>query len=151
MNSVPEQFAKTITGTFGAAGAEWLTRLPDILAAIAQQWSLTILPHFANLSYNYVAPAVQADGTDVILKLSVPNAELLTELNALRLYDGRGICRLLAFDQTQGAMLLERLKPGVMLASVTDDEEATTIAAQVMRQLWRPAPTEHNFPTIAKW
>ena len=151
MNPVPEQFTKTITSTFGKAGAAWLTQLPGILELCAQRWSLTVMPHFSNLSYNYVAPAVRADGTEVILKVSVPNAEWLTELDALRLYDGRGICRLLAFDQEQGAMLLERLKPGVMLASVTDDEEATMIAAQVMRQLWRPAPLTHSFPTVANW
>lgn len=151
MSVVPEPFAKTITNTFGADGSAWLQRLPDLLDEFAQRWSLTILPHFSNLSYNYVAPALRADGTEVILKLCVPLSEMLTELNALRLYDGRGICRLLDSDEVQGAMLLERLKPGVMLATVTDDETATAIAAQVMRQLWRPAPAEHAFPTVAKW
>jgi streptomycin 6-kinase len=48
-------------------------------------------------------------------------------------------------------LLLERLKPGVMLSTVPDDESATAIDAQVMRQLWRPAPVEHNFPTVARW
>ncbi len=73
MSFLPEQFTKTITETFGAVGVAWLTRLPDILAERAQHWSLTLMPHFSNLSYNYVAPAGRADGTDVILKLGVPN------------------------------------------------------------------------------
>jgi streptomycin 6-kinase len=34
-------------------------------------------------------------------------------------------------------MLLERLKPGVMLATMDDDEEATRIAAEVMKRIWR--------------
>src|SRR4051812_47857909 len=121
MDALPDNFIKNITSTFGADGVEWLKHLPATLDACAQQWSLTIGPHFSNLSYNYVAPALRADGSATILKLSVPNGEARTELNALRLYDGRGICRLLDFDEAQGALLLESLKPGVMLSSVTDD------------------------------
>jgi len=47
-------------------------------------------------------------------------------------------------------MLLERLQPGTMLASLVpeQDEQATSILAGVMRQLWRPAPAEHTFPTV---
>lgn len=151
MNFVPDPFAKTIIGAFGIAGDEWLKRLPAILTECAARWSLTVQPHFSNLSYNYVAPARRADGTEAILKLGVPNPELINEIEALRLYDGRGICRLLDFDLDLGALLLERLQPGVMLSTVTDDEQATSLAAQVMRQLWRPAPPTHSFPTVAKW
>jgi streptomycin 6-kinase len=37
-------------------------------------------------------------------------------------------------------MLLEKLKPGVMLATMEDDEEATRIAAEVMKKIWRGLP-----------
>jgi streptomycin 6-kinase len=37
------------------------------------------------------------------------------------------------------------------LSSIMDDQRATSIAVQVMRQLWRPAPFEHSFPTVEKW
>jgi streptomycin 6-kinase len=86
-----------------------------------------------------------------MLKLGVPNPELLTEIAALEHYAGRGICKLLAVDREQGMLLLERLQPGAMLSTLEDDDEATTIAAQVMLTLWRPAPAEHNFPTVARW
>lgn len=42
-----------------------------------------------------MARAIRADGTDVVLKVGVPNPELLTEIAALRLYDGHGIVRLI--------------------------------------------------------
>ena len=71
-------------------------------------------------------------------------------MQALRLYDGRGMVRLLDFDREQGIMLLERLKPGTPLLEV-NDERATSIAAQVMRRYWRPLPREHSFPTVARW
>jgi len=151
MNVVLNGFARTIVELYGAAGIEWLSRLPSIIADCEQRWLLTVMPPFEPLSYNYVAPAIRADGTDVVLKLGIPNPELLTEIEALRLFNGHGIVQLLDADPDQGILLLERLKPGTPLSSLPDDRQATSIAAQVMRQLWRPAPSEHPFPTVAKW
>jgi streptomycin 6-kinase len=151
MNSVPDDFARTIVELYDDAGTAWLSRLPALLAECEQRWSLTVRPPFVPLSYNYVAPATRADGTEVVLKVGVPNPELLTEIAALRLYDGHGIARLLDADPDQGILLLERLEPGTPLASMDDDEEATHIAARVMRQLWRPVPLEHTFPSVARW
>ncbi len=150
MNSVPDDFARTTVELYDDAGMAWLDRLPALLAECKQRWSLTIRPPFVPLSYNYVAPAVRADGTEVVLKAGVPNPELLTEIAALRLYDGRGIARLIDADPDQGVLLLERLQPGTPLANLDDDEEATHIAARVMRQLWRPVPPEHPFPSVAQ-
>lgn len=73
----------------------------------------------------------------MILKLGVPNRELTSEVDALRLYNGVGACRLLDADAEKGILLLERLKPGHMLATVMDDERATRIAVEVMKNLWR--------------
>jgi len=152
MNAVPNNFARTIVELYGARGLEWLDRLPSIIADCAQRWSLTVGAPFEPLSYNYVAPAVRPDGLDVVLKIGVPNPELLTEIEALRLFDGQGIVQLLEADCDQGLLLLERFKPGVPLSSLDDDEQATSIAVQVMRRLWKPAPLpEHPFPTAARW
>lgn len=138
---------------YGEEGEAWLGALPDLLADLAAQWGLTLGSPFANLSYNYVAPATHADGQPVVLKVGIPNRELLTEIAALDAYAGHGSARLLASDTDRGALLVERLLPGTPLATLTpdDDARATTIAADVMRQLWRPAPADDPFPTIADW
>ncbi|MEW5986187.1 MAG: aminoglycoside phosphotransferase family protein [Chloroflexota bacterium] len=151
--SIPEAFARTMVELYGPAGAAWLERLPTLIGEYEQRWSLTVGRPFPNLSYNYVAPAARADGTQVVLKLGVVNPELLAEIEALRLYDGRGCARLLAADAAQGSLLLEQLQPGTPLTRLAevDDEQSTTIAAQVMRALWRPLPANHPFPTTAKW
>jgi len=152
--ALPENFVRTNRETFGEAGGRWLDELPVLLAEFAARWDLTVGPPFAPLSYNYVAPATCADGSPAVLKVGVPRYELLTEIEALRLYGGQGIVRLLDADPERGALLLERLEPGVMLTTVAerDDEEATRIAAGVMRRLWRPAPpAPHPFPSVADW
>lgn len=151
MHGVPERLARTIAEVHQAAGVAWLNNLPTLLAAYAERWSITLQPPFDGLSYNYVAPGVRADGLPVVLKAGVPNRELTTEIAALQLYDGHGIVRLLAADPAGGALLLERLLPGTPLAELPDDEQATTIASSVMRQLWRPVPADHPFPTVTDW
>jgi streptomycin 6-kinase len=135
----------------GETGRKWLVDLPALIAAYADKWSLTVLPPFEPLSYNYVAPAIRAGGSEAVLKVGVPHPQLLTEIAALQIFGGDGIVQLLEADPTQGIFLVERLQPGTMLSTLSDDKQATSIAGQVMRQLWKPAPAEHNFPTVQKW
>jgi len=151
MQQVPDGFTQNVIDVHGDAGADWLKALERTIAECERRWSLRVMPPFADLSNNYVAPVFCADGTEAVLKLGVPQDRFLPEMVALRLYDGRGTVRLLEADDGLGAMLLERLKPGTLLSSLTDDEQATSICAQVMRQLWRPPPPEHKFPTVAQW
>ena len=152
--NLPLPFTRTIEGVFGERGSAWLAMLPALLNECAGRWALTILPPFPNLSYNYVAPIRRADGADAVLKIGVPHKELWSEMEALRVYDGRGSVRLLEADSGLGAMLLERLWPGTpltILANEAQDAQATSIAAGVMRRLWRPAPSAHDFPTVQDW
>ncbi|MBK8988421.1 MAG: phosphotransferase [Chloroflexi bacterium] len=148
--SIPPDFTAHMLELYGDVGRDWLTRLPIILADCAQRWQLTLQRPFP-LSYNYVTAATRADGTAVVLKVGCPNPELLSEIAALRHYDGRGVCRLLAADEAQGALLLERVLPGLPLAALPDDEAAAAAAAQLMQQLWQPPPADHSFPTLAQW
>lgn len=150
-------FARTILDLRGEAGRRWLADLPALVDECAERWSLVVAPPFPELSFNYVAPAVRADGTPVVLKLGVPHPELTSEVAALRHYDRRGAARLLEGDEARGVLLLERLTPGTMLSTRVEDEAgddaATLIAAQVMRDLWRPPPAEASdrFTTVKRW
>jgi len=151
MDGVSREFAATITSLSPDTGPQWLERLPALITECEQAWSIKAMTPFEPLSFNWVAPAVRADGTEVILKLGVPHPELASEIEALLLYDGGGCVRLLEVDRGRGALLLERLKPGLSLLSVADDDEATRIAARVMRRVWHPAPPDHAFPTVHRW
>jgi streptomycin 6-kinase len=143
-------FSAAIRAVHGAPGQRWLEELPRRLADLAAQWQLTLTAPAFPLSYNYVAPAVRADGATVVLKLGMPSPLLACEIEALRLAEGRGMAQLLAADADQGALLLERLSPGATLATL-DDEAATARAAEVMQRIWRPAPASHPFPTVQHW
>lgn len=132
------------------AHAEWMGRLPDQVAEMERRWSLSVQERLEP-SFSYVARASHVDLGEVIVKLGVPGIEFVRELEALRLYGGQGAVRLLKADPTNGAMMLESVRPGGALSDVRSDEEATSIATSVMRRLWRPAPKRHPFATMSEF
>jgi streptomycin 6-kinase len=131
----------------------WLDRLPQAVERVAARWSLRMDGPFADLSYNYVAPATLPDGTPAVLKLCFPDpdGDFLHEEAATRAFDGHKCVRLIDSDLEESALLLERLEPGTMLHDLADDVAETSIAASVMRGLWRPPPLEHEFPRAEDW
>lgn len=151
--SIPATFARRIIDLHGQAGEDWLSDLPGLLRACAEQWALRIAQPFPELSYNYVAPATGSDGAAVVLKLGFPGPDLTREADALRLMDGRGSVRLLATDLDNGTLLLERAQPGHTLEALCEqnDEAATSLAASVMHCLWQPLPPGHAFPSVQDW
>lgn len=153
MFTIPHTFSKFILEVHQDEGQIWLDRLPAILTDCEQRWGIIISPPFPNLSYHYVAPAQCNDGTPVVIKACAPTGEFEEESEALRLFNGQGMVKLLASDPANEVMLLERLHPGTTLVSMVPkhDKQATSILAGVMRQLWRPAPQEHHFPTVQQW
>jgi streptomycin 6-kinase len=148
---IPEDFTCFMLKLFGEEGRAWLDRLPTILTACEERWNLTIGTPVGNLSFNYVAPAVLADGTEAIVKTGLTD-EFPSQPRALQHFDGHGMVQLLAYDEHNAAMLLERLKPGTSLRAVKDDAIAIEAAADVMRKIWRPMPQKHDpFPTVCDW
>ena len=166
--NLPPEFISNIQNTFQEAGSAFLDSLPDAIREASAKWGLTDVRPSPTLSYNFVAFATQGKGVtgqgkNVVLKMGVPNREFLSEMEALRLFDGEGACKLLAYDEEKYWMLLEKLNPGVMLATLEDDEEATQIAAEVMKKIWKPmesggkppvqelAPGLHKFIRLTDW
>lgn len=150
--AVPSEFVQRTRERLGPEGDVWLRRLPALVAEYAQRWDFSPGSPFS-LSFNYVIEVTCGDGSLAVLKLACPQHEFETELDALRLVDGQGASRLLAADSEERAMLLERVVPGTDLTALAleDDESATSIAATVMRRLWRPLPADHSFPTVDVW
>ena len=146
---LPDLFKQNVIGAF-SSGKAWLESLPAMLVECQDRWKLTIGRPF-DLSFNYVAPAINADGHEVVIKLGVPNPELTAEICALRLYAGGGAVRLLDSDEDRGFLLMERLAPGHWLSSLGNDEQATRIAARTMQKLWRPLPPNNPFPSVEGW
>jgi streptomycin 6-kinase len=148
--NLPGPFLRTIEQAFGQRGRDFLRALPDLVDEAARRWQLADVQPVSNLSYNYVAFADRL-GESVVLKIGVPDRELVSEMTALCLFEGRAAVRLLESDEEHSMFLLERLKPGEMLTTVEDDRQATDIAADLMRHLWRANISDPTLIQLSDW
>lgn len=145
-----EALQQTIIGVHQERGREWIAHFGHLLQYCEEKWQVRFLAPYPP-SYHFVAPVVFPDGDEAVLKLGVPSKELHSEFETLRIYQGYGAVRLLEADTGLGILILERLKPGRTLHSVTDDEQAVRIAANIMRKIAKPAPIRSTFPSTADW
>jgi streptomycin 6-kinase len=131
-------------------GASWLKSLPRLAEECAERWSLRLGEPFLEGNISLALPVTCSDGEPAVLKLNFPEEESAREADALEHWRGEGAVRLLEFDRDRNALLLERADPGTPLWDVADDEDATLIAASVLRRLWRhPPPDGHPFRLLA--
>jgi streptomycin 6-kinase len=128
-----------------AGGAAWLESLPRLAEECAEQWSLRLGEPFGQGHVSLTVPVTLSDGGQAVLKLNFPEEESACEADALVHWRGEGAVRLLEVDRERNALLVERADPGTSLWEVGDDE-ATLIAASVLRRLWRRQPPDgHPF------
>jgi streptomycin 6-kinase len=150
MHYFRDDFTRRILDLHGEVGQAWLKNLPTTIASVESIWRIRVDKPFHALTYNYVAPAVLEDGSEAILKLGVPGDHVLHEAKCLQRYDGLGAPFLLEFDPDQGALLIERIRPGSDLKGLAEDEAIDAIAA-VMRQLHHVHLSDAELPTVADW
>jgi streptomycin 6-kinase len=124
-----------------------VARLERTARGVANEWVLALGPRIAAARYSYVAQA----GADAILKIvPVEDDDADHIAQALAFWDGNGAVRLLRHDPVRRALLLERLIPGTE-ASKLEEDEATAVAIEVGRKIWRAPPAAHPFRSIHEW
>jgi streptomycin 6-kinase len=133
-------------------GRDWLARLPVIVDACAQEWSLTLGEPFAYAFASLAMPATRADGSPLVLKVQFPDRESEHEAAALALLDGDGAVRLLEYDEERRALLLERAEPGTPLKELEPDL-ALDVFVELLPRLWKPAgsPFRSLADEAARW
>lgn len=130
-------------------GADWLERLPRLVAECSDRWSLGVGAPFGGSNASLALAATLPDGTAAVLKINFPDDESEREPDALAHWNGRGAVRLLEHDPSLRALLVERCHPGTQLWEIEDEEEANRIAAGVLRRIWHAPPPDHRFLLLA--
>ncbi len=152
---LPKKFLQNTLDLCGKTGERWLNDLPQIIKEIENKWSFSAEKSFRNLSYNYVAPGVCADGKEVVLKIALPlnTPEIFNEARFLQIVDGDGAVKLLKSDQSLRAILLEKLTPGENLKEICrwDEARAVEIAIPIVRGLLKKAPPNSAFRRLDEW
>jgi streptomycin 6-kinase len=134
-----QPLARAKVGSLGADGAAWLSRLPATLAALEQQWQLTLGRPLPGGSASYVVGAVRADETPVVLKVVIADDGLDAQVETLRRASGRGYARLFGYDPERRALLLEAL--GAPLDHTTlPPETRLDLLADTLALAWQQPP-----------
>jgi streptomycin 6-kinase len=148
---LPAYFIEKIRNAFGEKGEKWLENLPQIYSKCIKKWSLINCSLAGDLSHNLIVFATSPEYGSVALKIGVPHADLYTEMRALALYEGRNICRCYDVDKEIGAILIERISPGVNLKSEKNHSTQIKIASEVIANLAIPVEEDHNLPSYSYW
>ncbi|WP_368505349.1 aminoglycoside phosphotransferase family protein [Alkalihalophilus sp. As8PL] len=141
-----EHFVQSVHLYLKEEAKPWLEQIPSIIKACEEKWALTVGEAY-ELSINYVATASTKEGREVVVKICIPGEGFDSEVEALKLFAGRGIVNVIDTDEDMQVILLEKLNPGYTLATSLDDEKACLAAANVMKDLITYAPTESRIPT----
>jgi streptomycin 6-kinase len=73
-------------------------------------------------------------------------------MEALQIFGGRGINRLVDLDKELNAVLLERIQPGTMLVQEPNVRKRIDVACKVMEQLHSAVvPRRHGLPHVMDW
>ena len=131
---------------------EWLAALPDVIEGVASEWGLELgEPYLPGGQCAWVAPARNARGEELVLKVGWRHREAEHEADALRFWDGDGAVRCFrtkSLDDTT-ASLLERCVPGYQLGHALPEPEQDVIVGVLLRRLWARSPSdEHPFGSL---
>lgn len=137
----------------GPERTAWLAALPDRVEELAERWVLTIgEPFEPGGDCAWVAPAADADGRDVALKIAWQHSEALHEAEGLAVLAGHSTVQVHRFEQLDGdttAMLLERCRPGTALRERPEHEQHRVIA-ELLRTVWSTElPADHPFRPLS--
>jgi streptomycin 6-kinase len=148
-----QRLNQTVIATWGSKGEAWLAELPAIISSLAQHWRLDGLIPVEQMNYNYVALAIQADKTPVVMKISCDESLILNEYNALKHFNGRASIKALDIEKSHHALLLERAIPGTSLQENYPRQVKNTIAiyAEVVKSLSTPISSTDEFTHVSKW
>ena len=143
----------------GPPGERWLRDIPQIVADLERSWRLNVGPAIPGGTGAFVAVARTTDGTDAILKVSIPDgleghSPFGEELHALQLGNGFGYVRVLRVDADRRAMLQEHL--GRPLGDLDlPVESQIDVIVSTLRDAWgafRPIPfSEPEPPSGGFW
>lgn len=131
----------------GAPGDSWIKGLPDLLARLAERWSLTLVDQVPGGSESVVVNVLTSDDCPAVLKLAIPGA-LGREPDVLHAADPAGCCvHPLAVSRIDDALLLERLGPSLR-SQVSDSVGHMGVLCCLVQRLWS-VPPPAGLPTGA--
>lgn len=130
----------------------WFNAIPSKLEAWCDEWEIELEQRELPDTVSLVLFGESKKVGSVVIKIGPPNYETRAELAATREAAGPNMVRLIAADPDVSLIMLERLRPGTMLRDAPlDDESATRVAADRLREFWRTPSPETDLIPLSRW
>jgi streptomycin 6-kinase len=142
---------RRIVDAWGEEVQGWLEAVPLIAARRARVWNLELDATIVKGFDSWVMTCSDDRGHRRILKLIPDARSARAQAETLRAWDRLGANRcvgLVAFDEKDNAILLERIEPGGDGTMLADARRATREAAAILTDLHRPAPKDIDLPSL---
>ncbi len=134
----------------GDRGIQWIAGLGRCVAFLEQKWSINIGDVLTGGSESLVVEALCADGSAAVLKIGLPGpTDLATEAKVFRLAEGRGYATLIAHDELNNAILLERLDKPLADLGLSIRSQMEVICSTLL-DAWIPLEDENSLMTGAE-
>ncbi len=149
---IPPQLADAVDEDDYPERLEWLAALPRVIDEVASDWGLELgAPYLPGGQCAWVAPARNAEGDELVLKVGWRHREAEHEADGLLFWDGDGAVR--CFDTRSladsTALLIERCVPGTQLKRCLPEPEQDEVIARLLRRLWARVPEDgHPFAPL---
>src|SRR5882724_11197878 len=137
----------------GPALADWSAALPDRVEELTARWGLQLGDPFEpGGNCAWVAPGVDGEGRDVVLKVAWQHTESRHEAEGLAALHGEAAVEVYEFEHVNTettAMLLERCRPGTELRQRPEAEQHVVIT-DLLRTIWAvDLPADHPFRPLS--
>lgn len=144
---------KNIINLFGKTGRKWLDSLECTVEKLAQLWHLTNITPVSNMSWNFVALAIQKNNRPVALKISCDPKLIRDEYKTLKHFNGHGAIKVLDINTQYNAILLEQAVPGHLLKvhHPLKIEDTISIYANVVKRLSTNELSDDSYIHAIKW
>lgn len=144
---------KNVINTWGQKGKEWLDELQTTIKKLSKYWSLTDIKPVNNMSYNFVAFALQKKSKSVVLKISCDETLINDEYKALKHFDGHGAIKVFDINTSFNALLLEQATPGYLLKDHHPKkiDDTIQIYANVVKAIASQSFPDNKYHHVSKW
>lgn len=135
----------------GPQRVAWLATVADRVAELSRRWQLDVgRPFEPGGNCAWVAPATDAGGRDLVLKVGWTHTEARHEAEGLAAFGGHGAVQVHAYehDGDTSSLLIERCRPGAELRTRPETEQHVVIT-ELLRRLWSvPLAADHPFRSL---
>ena len=148
---IPENARRGIYKYLGDGTDGFLSQVETRLEKYAGLWRLRDLAFMPTDTINLLFSCVSGLYGKCVLKMCIPGPEVAAEINCLRAYDGKGYCKLWAYDLSDDVLLLERVLPGSQMWAVKDYRERARLFAVTLNGLHVSYNGPEQYPTYLSW